>query len=212
MKKWKVLFLNGGILLLVLVIYIVYSSPSEREISLTDLAVNPKVFPPGWTVKEGNAWILIPEKGLADFGFPREAGYRVLVFSGHENVFATHWLFRYQNQWQALEAFWRDYPKAFPKEARWQVPSDWIYHSSIADQFRFGCMIWENPEELQTRCVAMARYGEIISVLDLPLSARIISYEDIRHILQSIDQQIIHYLENQQSLTPLMENTAEQGS
>ena len=178
--------------------YLVYTAPMQREISanLADLAIGVEAFPSGWEVKWGSDWVSIPERGLSDFGLPREAGYRVFMFSNNKHdLLAFHWLFRYQNQWQASEAFFLDYPKAFTRKENVNTLQEWDYRNWMADRVRFGCTnIAETSGVKQTRCTIMAQYDEIITIFDAPLLSNAMEIGDIERIFMAIDEQISYKL------------------
>jgi hypothetical protein len=196
--KWENHLMKGcaGLFLfciLCLIIYLIYTAPAQRSasISLIDLAARSEVFPPGWKIKSGDDWVSIPEKGLIDFGFPREAGYRVFVFSNNENLRAFHWLFRYQNQWQANAAFSTTLSRIFLEKSDQKLLQVIDRKKSRANQLRFGCTdMMSFSSTKQTRCIVMARYDELITVFDAPLLLGVMGVDDIKEIFWAIDEQI----------------------
>jgi hypothetical protein len=178
---------------LCLITYLIYTTPAQRSVSipLTDLTVRSEVFPMGWEIKAGDDWVPIPEKGLIDFGFPREAGYRVFVFSNNEHLRAFHWLFRYQNQWQASIAFFGTLSRIFLEKHDQKIPQRINHKQSRANQVRFSCinkMSFSGTK--QTRCIVMARYHELITVFDAPLLLGVMEINDINKVFLAIDEQI----------------------
>ncbi|MEM0338020.1 MAG: hypothetical protein QW683_08905 [Candidatus Caldarchaeum sp.] len=169
--------------------YLVYTWPTKHPVPLHELLVDPQVFPPGWKVRlrEDQDWEFIPERAVKEDHWAAEGVMRTLE-KKENNSYIWHRILRYRNEIQAEEAFLLDLPGGF-SGLSWNVPKGWNYRSSSADRFRFACTFVKLRG--QFLCSAMARYGEIISIIwfyenDLQLD----TLEEIEMILSSVDKKI----------------------
>lgn len=187
MRGWKLLGGIGVIMFICSLCYLIYTWPIQHPVSLQDLLVDPDIFPAGWEVRlrGGQTWEHIPDRAVREDYWALEGVMRTIKQKeSHASVW--HRVLRYQNQFQAAEAFIIDLPRGFPG-ASWYIPEGWNYRSLSADRFRFACTYVKARR--QFLCSAMAQYNEIISILWMygdKLGPE--QLQEIRHILNSIDR------------------------
>ena len=156
----------------------------EREIPLEELLMDETVFPPGW--KGG-------EPGIA----PLRIGERLgVTFYPPTNVgLALHDVYRCRTAEAAVRAYEDNIDSYFfsPWEiyTSWSVPAALSYESTVADRFRLGCRM--HIRSGRERCQAVGQYKEYIVHFAADMSSEM-TYADLEHILQAIDERMAHYL------------------
>lgn len=76
-------------------------------------------------------------------------------------------------------------------ETDWYIPPEFNYESPIANQFRFGCRI-HKPSGVQS-CQMVGQYGIYLTRFHTVMSP-IMTYNDLAHILQAIDDKMAQCL------------------
>ena len=77
-------------------------------------------------------------------------------------------------------------------ETEWYIPSDFTYKSTVADNYRFGCQT-HNPSGVQS-CQFVGQY-EVYLIRFRTHMSEIMTYEDLEHILQTIDNKMAQCLD-----------------
>jgi hypothetical protein len=167
-------------------------SPSLSAVVLTQLLIDTSVLPDGWYVCEGPG------------EFSEQQGQQDSVYVGFCNkTFESptfHILLSYKDSEYASTKYRQYLPAYFNSVGRltpWELPDALNYQSETADQFQFACAnfrVLSDTSVKYTKCVAMARYEDVVSVLiTYPLDGAM-SYADLENILQAIDEQMSTYL------------------
>ncbi len=73
------------------------------------------------------------------------------------------------------------------EETEWYIPSDFNYESPVANRYRFGCHT-HTPSGVQS-CQLVGQYGVYLTRFRTHMSP-IMTYEDLEHILQTIDNKM----------------------
>jgi hypothetical protein len=74
----------------------------------------------------------------------------------------------------------------------WYTPDTFDYQSSVADQYRFAC--YRHIESGVETCQAIGQYGPYLIQFYTKMS-EILTYQDLEHMLQTIDEKAIRCLE-----------------
>jgi hypothetical protein len=156
----------------------------ERQIPLEELLMDETVFPAGWRGGEpGIAPLRIGERLVATFHPPTNVGL------------ALHDVYRCRSAEAAATAYEDNIDSYFfsPREGRtsWSMPPELSYESTVADQFRLGCRT--HIEHGSERCQAVGQYDEYVVHFAADMSS-VMTYDDLEHILQAIDERMAHYL------------------
>lgn len=159
----------------------------ERSFTLDELLVDESAFPSGWQ-----------QQGLPDRkGAPVRLGIErigVGFMGGIEGV-ALHQIYQFEGvgetteAYQELSKFWFSEREGWTS---WSSPTELSYQSSVADRFRLGC--YTHRENGIKYCQAVGQYDEYIVRFHTYMSPGLMTYTDLEHVLQVIDERMAHYL------------------
>lgn len=167
---------------------------SIRDFEIDELLIDLSAFPSGWYVDWSPSYTSDSRDG------------RFTQFRTHSEGFearAIHTIHRHRDNQAA--AYWYDENQPFGDAERltpWEIPSELPYETKVANQFRFACADFrQNPDddsEQFKNCVAIGQYAEYVSIFSISMSpdylAEHMSYPDLGHVLEVIDERMAHYL------------------
>ncbi len=169
----------------------------ERDFSVEDLLIDIQDFPAGWLVYQaagptpsGDGAIFAPESVERSFYAPQR---------DNVSLRATHRVFRYISSGYAASEYDEQLPRQFHYNIAvvkdWETPNELQYESSIADQFHLAC----NQSTIggMQGCKFLGQYEEYL-VTFFTHTGEQMRYSDIERILQAIDEQMAHYLKDEQ--------------
>ena len=176
-----------------------FTEPGKREppVDMRELVVEASAFPLGWEPSDSfEDPRPIPEKALVEDYSAEQGFYRRLVARGvriPSGVTAWHRVLEYRNEWQAMASFYLNGTGAFYAFSRltpYAEPEGWSYRSPISDHFLFGCADFETHVGVETICVALARYGQFVSVFETDMHPEAMTLDDVERLLRSIDERM----------------------
>jgi hypothetical protein len=156
-------------------------TPTEVESRIFRTMIQTFDFPQGW--RRGNMGEIEVEGATS----------RAVSIRGPANleqyaVLVTHIVSIYDSAEAAREAYPGVSAQNFPTSA-WAPPEGFSYESSTADEFALQCMSVRISGVPAESCKAVARYGDIISVLYANVfEGRWFTWEDLERVLRAIDQ------------------------
>lgn len=115
-------------------------------------------------------------------------------FSSQKNGGVIQDVYRGENFDQAEDGYFDLVTSWFDSredETDWYIPSMFNYESVIADHFRFGCRT-HKPSGVES-CQMVGQYGIYVTRFRADISS-IMTYEDLEHILQTIDDKMAQCL------------------
>ena len=80
-------------------------------------------------------------------------------------------------------------------ETEWTLPRELEFQSQGANQFRLGCSTHRASDT--QRCLFVGQYGVYLVRFHTYMSSDMMSYEDLEHILEDIDQRIANCLHDE---------------
>lgn len=182
------ILVNFSIILLSLVCGINTNPISSPPCSMETLMIDGDVFPEGWygsgTPRERSApvsWGV--EKLGVSFGSQKDG-------TAIQDVYRGKTIAETRTEYFKLLSFWFDNREDATK---WYTPLEFNYESDIAHQFSFGCRTYE-PSGVES-CQAVGQYGVYLTRFHTFMSP-IMTYSDLEHILQTIDNKMAQCLEN----------------
>jgi hypothetical protein len=77
------------------------------------------------------------------------------------------------------------------------TPSEWNYHSSVADEARITCdNRFGSNINIPMTCISIARYGQIVVIYQVELFSDVITIETMEKTVETIDEKITRTLGN----------------
>jgi len=173
----------------------------ERKFAIEELFIDASVFPPGWEADPGGPQI---DTGRAPLGGgPDTIQRRVLFFHAEgtvkgKSVGAYEQIYRMASVKVAAKEFERQMSLWFPKGkywTPWERPGDVEYQSSVADRFYLACASHgATPETRVPMCDMVGQYEEYLVWFSTDMSPDFMTYQDLEHVLEAIDERMEHYL------------------
>ena len=188
---WRLRINSAGLLLVCVLLLTGTSSccgvifcvpPPDAPCDIETLLVDETAFPPGWVQLD----LPDPRGAPASFGVERTG----VGFSTPTRGVAGQHVYRGFDARAASRGF-RDFMSDFSVregETEWTVPRELMFSSQVADQFRLGCST--RVASGAQRCLFIGQYGVYLVRFHTYMSADIMTYDDLEHILQDIDSRM----------------------
>jgi len=170
--------------------------PPERGFETDELFIDVSVFPPEWSADPAGPQRHTGQAPLG--GGPETLQRRVLTFDvgdGHGGAFEK--IYRMASIKVAAKEFERQITLWFPKGkywTPWERPTELKFESSIADQFRVACAHDTARSDLAQKCHFIGQYEEYLVWFSTDMSPDFMTYQDLEHVLEAIDERMEHYL------------------
>jgi hypothetical protein len=123
---------------------------------------------------------------------------RVLTFGvGGGRGGAYEKIYRMASMAVATREFERQIEVWFPTRgywSSWERPAEVAYESSVADRFRVACAHDTARSNLAQKCHFIGQYEEYLVWFSTDMSPDYMTYEDLEHVLQAIDERMAQYL------------------
>lgn len=175
-------------------------TPPEREFAIEELFIDASAFPSGWKADPAGPQVDTGQAPLG--GGPMSIQQRVLFFYAEgtvkgKSIGAYEQIYRVASIKIATKEFERQVTVWFPRGkywTPWERPTEVIFESSIADQFHIACAYDTAPPVFIEECSFLGQYEEYLVWFSTDMSPDYMTYEDLEHVLQAIDERMAHYL------------------
>jgi len=161
--------------------------PSAAPCDIETLLVQETAFPEGWEESGPPR----SEEATARFGIEKIG----TGFSTPKYGVAIQDVYRAQDAGAAASGY-QDFMSFFllrEGETEWFLPSELTYGTPSADQFRLGCSTQRTSGV--ERCQFIAQYGVYLLRFHTYMSPEMMTYDDLKHILQDIERRMVECLD-----------------
>ena len=184
----------------VLLGYASRETPPERDFETDQLFINVSDFPSGWSADPAGPH---EDTGQAPLGGGSMSVQRwVLYFYAAgtvkgKSVRAYEQIYRMASIEIAAKEFERQMAAWFPTGkywTPWESPTEVIFESSIAEQSHLACAYDTAPPVSIEECSFLGQYEEYLVWFSTDMSSDFMTYKDLEHVLQAIEDRMAQYL------------------
>lgn len=175
-------------------------TPPKRDFEIEELFIDISAFPSGWEADPAGPQVDTGQAPLG--GGPMSIQRREFFFYAEgtvkgKSVLAREKIYRMASVKVAAQEFERQMTLWFPKGeywTPWNRPTELVFESSIADQSHVSCAYDTAPPVFIEECNFLGQYEEYLVWFSTDMSPDYMTYEDLGHVLQAIDERMVQYL------------------
>lgn len=181
-SKLAILAIVSGLLIggLLISLAVLWYQPDDLRCNLEDLILKDELMPSGWQKQ----WYVLPP------ALPEEGAQDALAVQfDRDNIsFAHHTVYRYRNQMEAIVWLRVNRELYFPSSWHWSALDASARWGLVPDETTVQCADTGIGGEASFRCNALMRYGPFVSKFGSPVGAGLMSIEEFKKIVVTIDK------------------------